>query len=176
MPIKPGVTEKILTFLAEAGKVFDLPKSFGDLMNPTKREYYRGLERERLQRRRERRRVKKALWRLEKAAAITFDKKLDKYKLTPAGWLKFMHYYNKRSSKSPSTEGIEKYFIIFDVPKKYDRFRDLFRQCLQNMGCRFEQKSVYQTADPRIFRTAQKIVANCELGSYVKFIEAKRIY
>lgn len=173
---QPNITEKVILFLSDVTDAMDYPKSFSQLLSWDKHQYYKNRDRLKAKEKRERARILKAIKRLEKAEVITFNKKQEKYKLTPSGWLKFLHYYNKNRSKKPSREGIEKYFIIFDIPEEHRYFRDLFRQCLVNLGCRFEQKSVFQTADLEVFKFAQQIVANCDLDDHVKFIEAKRVY
>jgi len=173
---QPNLTEKILTFLANLDNALDYPKSFGQLLNWDKHQYYKNRKRLKTQVQRERKRIQEAARRLEKTASLTYDKKMNQYRLTPTGWLKFMQYYKKRNTKNAKQRGVEKYFIIWDIPEEHRRFRNLFRECLANLGCHMEQKSVFQTNDPTVFKFAQKIVSNCDLDGYVKFIEAKNIF
>ncbi len=125
----------------------------------------------------ERKKFKQALRRLELAEEITFNKKENEYRLTTNGWLKFVKYYNKYNKKGDTKTG-EKgdYIIMFDIPEKHRRFRDLFRSCLVNLGCQYIQKSNFYTNNRSVFVFAQKMVANCELSEYVKFVEAKEIF
>ena len=60
----------ISTILADISDAMDYPKSFGQLLNWDKHEYFKNLERLKAREKRERRRIKQALWRLEKAEVI----------------------------------------------------------------------------------------------------------
>ena len=128
----------------------------------------------------ERKKLKQVLRRLEQAEEITFNKKENKYHLTPTGWLKFVKYYNKYNKNNDDNKGKGSkkgdYIIMFDVPEEHRRFRDLLRQCLVNLGCTYIQKSNFYTDNYDVFVFAQKMVANCELTEYVKFVEAKEIF
>jgi len=171
---KPTLTDKIINFIADLDDAMDYPKSFGQLLSWDRHEYYKQKNRIKAAQRRERKRIKDALWRLEKAEAITFNKKLGEYKLTPKGWLKFMHFYNQKTKKKEGkTEG--KYLMFFDIPEEYSRFRDLYRTCLKNLGCRMIQKSVWTTNDLKVLKFVQKIAVNCELEGHVRFTEIKKI-
>src|SRR3989338_11476789 len=171
---KAPTTEAIINLLSGISELYQ--KSLQNAFNPLRRKYYKEISDKIESARRERKRVKDALWLLKKAEAITYNKQDSKYNLTIKGWLKFLHYYNKSKPKQEKTNSSEKYLIIFDIPEKHRRFRNLFRQCLYNLNCELVQKSVFQTKDPWVFNFAKKIVSNCDLDGHVKFVEAKKIY
>jgi DNA-binding transcriptional regulator PaaX len=172
---QPNLTDKILSFIADLDDSMDYPKSFGQLLNWDKHEYYKNRDRLKAQEKRMRNRLKQAIRNLEKAETITFSNKLKEFKLTPRGWITYAVRYSRHNKQKSKSEKLGKYIIIFDIPEEYRRFRDLFRECLKNLGCQYTQKSVWFTSDKSVWEFAQKIVANCELEGYVKFIKAERI-
>ena len=177
---KPTITDKLLSFLADLDDAINYPKSFGQLINWDKHQYYKHINRLKAQQKRERKRIKNALWNLEKVEVVTYNQQSGGYKLTFKGWLKYMYLYNKRN-KDNRKDKLKKslkgqYLVVFDIPKDYDRFRDLFRECLKNMSFHMVQKSVWQTSDKNDFIYTQKIVSNCELDGHVKFIKVDRMF
>jgi hypothetical protein len=173
---KAPVTENVIYLLSDLADIIDFwaPKTRREWRERDLILAYRNNKRVKASKAREGKRVKRALANLERAEAITFDKKEGKYKLTPKGWLKFLQYYTK-GQKKKKREKVGEYLIVFDIPEKHRRFRDLFRKCLFNLGFNPVQKSVFQTNKEDKFIFAQKIVANCGLERHVKFVEARRI-
>ena len=178
---EPGITEKIFIYLGRdtVSPIFNFGRGWDAAFNPSKRDYYRERDARFAEQRNKRRRVRDALKRLEKAEAISYNKKDNTYTLTPSGWLKFMHYYNKHTKelkKSKKKDQSGCFIIIFDIPERHRRFRDLFRQSLYNLGCDLVQKSVFKTDDRDVFVYAQRIVANCGLDGHVMFVDARKLY
>jgi len=137
---------------------------------------FRSGRRIRAQEKRQRKRIKEALKRLEKIELLSLDKTGSKYKLKPQGWLRYMYYFSKQVPIKIKKRVITpKYLIVFDIPEDYRRFRDLFRACLRNRGCRFLQKSVFVCPDKATFEWAQKVTINCGLERCVRFIIAEKI-
>ncbi len=174
---KPPLPGSIVLILGGLEKLADFSYSVlsKEALYPARRDCR--MKRERWEREVSRRKkIKQALRRLEKAEHVTFDKKRGTYHLTPSGWLKFIKYYNTYNKKNKKRTAKGDYIIMFDIPEEHKRFRDLFRACLVNLGCEYIQKSNFYTQDKDVFVFAQKIVANCELSEYVKFVEANKIY
>ena len=173
---KVGLTmpESIVFILAGVNKIAEYSIRVNELVDPLKRD--KRLEYEQKEHERnERKKLLQAYRRLEKAEEITFNTSKGEYQLTPAGWLKFVYYYNKHNLGNKN--GVKgDYVIMFDIPEKHRRFRDVFRECLKNLGCEYIQKSVFYSNNKDVFVFAQKVVVNCELSEYVRFVCAKEIF
>lgn len=172
------MTEQILNFLSELDEIIDLPKSFNQLLYWDKHQYYKARARITTEERLNRKRIKECLYRLKKAEILSFQDNMNRYQLTAQGWLKYLYYKTKHKSKYRATEkeGSTTYVIIFDIPEEHRRFRESLRLCLHNLDFKLFQKSVFLTKNEKNFMWVQKIVANCRLDDYVKFIEARKIY
>lgn len=174
-----SLTEKIIRGLCALEEIYFTFKLERDLGRWLDKYYYRRYKREKASFSRERKRVLEALRRLQKTKDISYSENAQSYQLTPKGWIKYLYSYSrhtpyKKTKKTQSSK--KKHLIIFDVPEVYRRFRDIFRRCLQNQGCRMIQKSVFLCPDESVFIWSKKVVANCELDRHVLFIEADKVY
>ena len=146
-------------------------------------QHFKQLRRLKRDRQHERRKVQKALWRLEKAELVSIKREGEKrtYHLTPQGWIRFALRYSSvlkhEAISHHSPQGIRKgsYVIIFDIPEKYRKFRDTFRRTLTNLGCTPLQKSIFQTKNDATIDFIARMVANCELDERVKILLVKEI-
>jgi CRISPR/Cas system-associated endoribonuclease Cas2 len=178
MLTKPTVTEKIIRGVACLEEYFYYPKSDSQLANWDKNMAYRSYKRKKAGERRDRKRIMEALNRLERADYLSYSANTKEYQLTPKGWLKYLYYYSIRKQKRQKTKGKKsktKYVIIFDIPEKFRRFRDVLRSCLKCQGCQLIQNSVYLCNHADTFEWIKKVVCNCELDKHVLFIEANKV-
>lgn len=179
----PRLTDQILAFLTEIGDMFDVPRSMRQVVYSLEREHWKLAKRRTAAQKRERKRIREALWRLERADLVTLfeqAKGMKKYRLTPKGWLKFAVQYSprlraeeKKNARSDLRRG--SYVVIFDIPEKYRRFRDTFRQVLLNLGCTRLQKSIFMTMSLQVIQFVARIIANCDLEDRVKILLVKSI-
>ncbi|MFA4872943.1 MAG: hypothetical protein WC659_03355 [Patescibacteria group bacterium] len=177
------LTEQLIGFLSGLEDMFDFPRSMRQVVYKHEYEHYKLIRRRSAAIRRERERVRKALWNLEKADLITMihgKKGAEQYRLTPKGWLKFGLVYSPKLKKAIPSKSIDtikegSYVVIFDIPEKYRRFRDVLRNILLNIGCKPLQKSIFLTTDKDTIRFVARIIANCELEDRVKILLVKSI-
>ncbi len=180
----PRLTDQIIAFLSGLEDIFDLPRSMRQVVYSLEHEHWKLAKRRKATQDRERKRIREALWRLERADVITIlhkAKGMKKYHLTPKGWLKFAVQYapqlrieeKKAAKRGDVSKG--SYVIIFDIPEKYRRFRDTFRQVLLNLGCTRLQKSIFITMSPHVTQFVARVVANCDLEDRIKILLVKSI-
>ncbi len=171
---KPSLTKEVLQIIGGAvgglidfreyiyrPNLFDLYKS-RQVKNEEKREEIK-----------EKRRISQMITKLKKSDLIIEDKK-KRLMLTKKGWLKLISYplEMKRSKKKKSNEI---YIVIFDVPERLKRARNLFRKSLYGLGFDYLQNSVFQTNREQSFKLIRHLVHKCDLSQFVKFIIAKKV-
>lgn len=178
----PHLTDTILAFFTEMEDIVDIPRSMRRVVYQHEYEHWKQKKRIGEEEKRERKRVREALWRMEKAELISRDgKKRAVYRLTPKGWITFAQKYAKAfwnqdkeaSSRKDITTG--SYVIIFDIPEVHRRFRDVLRQVLLNLGCTPLQKSIFQTHNKQAIQIVARVIANCELEDRVKILLVKSV-
>ena len=113
----------------------------------------------------------RSLLRSEYVTQVSNKKEL---KLTEKGWVHLAATANGFAENKGRSNTL--YIIIFDVPEKHRRIRDIFRRCLYNIGFELLQKSIFITKSKRSFDFVQTIVSKSEIRDYIKYIEAKKVY
>ncbi|MFH1457494.1 MAG: CRISPR-associated endonuclease Cas2 [Patescibacteria group bacterium] len=78
-------------------------------------------------------------------------------------------YKNKKKKSDFS------YLIIFDIPEKHRRIRDLLRRVLYNFGAEMIQKSVFLIKDKESFLYIRDLVDESKIKSFVKLIECNKL-
>ena len=100
------------------------------------------------------------------------------FTISEKGWQKIAvdlcRNFGKSRQKS-STQSL-KYVIIFDIPEKHRKSRNILRECVLELGFKFLQKSVFVSDSERAFRFIEVIVEKCGLGKYVRYIEIKKMW
>jgi len=169
-----SLTNKILLAIAENSIYLNYPKSIKQQSGWDLKKYYHLKEIEKMENKIEKRRIQKTITRLVKNGVLN---KKDNITLTPKGWLKFISWYSTLYQKNPNKKQNknEIYLIIFDIPEKYRKVRDLLRRALYHWGFDMIQKSVFLTYDKKAFKFMQQLVAHADVKQFVKFISGNYI-
>jgi len=87
---------------------------------------------------------------------------------TPKGLIRLqrLNWKNKKKIKLKKRESC---LVIFDIPEKMSRVRDLFRRCLYELGFIMFQKSVFISKHD-VFNEVKELIQNCGLEEYVKVL------
>lgn len=179
MLTQPTLTEKIIKCISAIPEFVYIPATVPKMIRWIEGAPYRQHKRQTNMERRMRKRIKEALSRLEKTEILSYSQTAKSYRLTPKGWLKYLYYYSQHKVSHkvrPTKNNTRKYLVLFDIPEKHRRFRDLLRQSLINQDCKMVQRSVFVCSNKVVFEWAKKVVCNCELEGHVLFIEASKIY
>ncbi len=98
-----------------------------------------------------------------------------KIKLTDKGILKTQRlFWKTNQKKKPKNKNKEFCLVVFDIPEKKRRIRNLFRKCLYEIGFERLQKSVF-ICYKDVFQEIKSLINNCELDDYVKIIKGRKI-
>jgi len=125
---------------------------------------------------RKKKKIQKAIHYLKKANLIQINGQ--EIKLSNKGRIRLI--INKSLEKSLKNKSKKKknsnfYLIIFDIPEKHRRIRDLFRRVLYNFGADMIQKSVFLIKEEKSFLYVQDLVQECEIKDFVKLIKCNKI-
>jgi CRISPR-associated endonuclease Cas2 len=139
-------------------------------------EYYEGIAREMRERdkiRKEKRKIQNALNYLQRMEFLTINKNSGEIKFLPKGSIRAILTRSKKISKKRN--GNYFYLVIFDIPEKMRRIRNLFRRVLYNFGSDRIQKSVFIIESEEGYLLVKDLVKKSGVDEYVKIIKCLKI-
>jgi DNA-binding transcriptional regulator PaaX len=87
--------------------------------------------------------IKKALKRLTRSQYLRYTKKEDRYFLTSKGIRRVTEIRIRKKIKKDKKTKCKYLVLIFDIPEKDKKSRDLFRRKLRELGFKMIQQSVW---------------------------------
>lgn len=95
------------------------------------------------------------------------------YILTPKGKIKILRLKIKKLNKKKNQN---KYWlmVLFDIPERLRKTRDIFRKTLHELGFEQLQKSVWITPYD-VLSELKELISNCSLEKFVRFLFIKEI-
>lgn len=165
-------TENFLLSLAEFSEILTQPV----IINKA---YWAAVQREKEKMekiRKERHKYYATIYRLEKYGYLKKEmrNKQIQIKLTNKGLIKLQRIKWKKMKESEKNKNQKLCVVVFDIPEDKRRMRNLFRQCLYEMGFSRLQKSVF-ASHYNLGQEIELLVKNCELEKYVRIFEGKEI-
>lgn len=95
------------------------------------------------------------------------------YIITPKGKLSILRLKIKHLNKTKFKNKLW-LMVLFDVPERLRKKRDVFRKILHEMGFEQLQKSVWITPY-RVDRELKELIENCNLERFAKYLFVKQI-
>jgi CRISPR/Cas system-associated endoribonuclease Cas2 len=151
--------EKTLSFCSIKGAIlFDYYK--------IKEKEHRDFERAK----KEKKKIERIFYYLQKASYIKVNQ--ENVFLTNKGTLSLLLSKSKKIKKEKNKKYY--YLVIFDIPEKMRRARDLLRRVLYNFGSDRLQKSVFTIESEEGYKLIKNLVKQSKIGDYVKIIKCFR--
>ncbi len=136
---------------------------------------FKGSKKEFQKRKIQQRRIKKAFYYLRRAQYITLDKN-QTAKLTHKGLYRAVLIKSKQITKNKKKiNDNQLYVVVFDMPERYRRLRDLFRAVLYNLGGEAVQRSVFIVKGKPVYLFLKDLLKQSEIKDYVKIITVSRL-
>jgi len=141
--------------------------------------YWAAVQREKEKReeiKKERHKYYATIHRLEKYGYLKKEirNKQMQVRLTNKGLVKLQRIKWKKMKETIKNKNQKLCLVVFDIPEDKRRMRNLFRQCLYEMGFSKLQKSVF-VSRYNLVKEIKLLVKNCELEKYTKIFEGKEI-
>ncbi len=128
-------------------------------------------------RRREKQKYYSTINRLSKYGYLIKDRKNNQLslKLTEKGLIKIHKIsWKMERKKKKKIKNNQLCIVVFDIPERKRKMRDLFRMCLYELGFNRFQKSVFITHND-VVKEVKDLIKNCMLDDYVKLLTGKKI-
>ena len=93
------------------------------------------------------------------------------YRLTLKGLVKIQRIKWQQMKKKKGDAWI---LVIFDIPEKQRKRRDLFRKCLYELGFVKIQRSVF-ISEYDVYKEVKELAKNCDLKKYVKIFHIRKL-
>jgi len=170
--IKEYLSNLMLEFIYESKKIL----TSYSLQQYFLYEYYQAKKIEMNKRKemaRQKQKIQKTIYYLAKAGYINYNKK-GNISLSQKGFLKIILLKSKRM-KTKKQKDKYFYLVVFDIPEKQRRIRNLFRRALYNFGAERLQKSVFIIQNKGDYLFIKDLVKKCNLLPYVKFIKCIKL-
>lgn len=175
--MKNTLTEKFLLFLADW---FDFNsrwswKTFMAMPDDPRLRHHRRWMKKYIENRRKKQKLYRAFRALERREF--FQEKIlgntRGYILSPKGQLKILRLKIKQLDKRKLQNNFW-LMVLFDIPERLKKMRDIFRKILHELGFEQLQKSVWITPY-NVLKELKELIRNCHLEKFVKYLFVKEI-